>query len=113
MFSCTRVQNIWKHIGIILNLDITWSHIILGLNENDGTSIFNKTRNNIITIAAYSIYATWVKCGNDKENFKYIDLNQKVQSYFIWYQSLYKHFKKQDKWFQIFFMFMDKIIHLL
>ena len=103
MFSCTRDKKIWKNIGIILNLDITWSHIISGLNENDGACTFNKTRNNIITIAAYSIDATWVKCGNDKENFKYIDLNKKVQSYCIWYQSQYKHLKKQDKWFEIFF----------
>ena len=28
------------------------------------------------------IYATWVKCGNDKDKFTHIDLNKKVKSWF-------------------------------
>ena len=51
--------------------------------------------------------------GNDKDKFKYIDINKKVKSYLIWHQSLYKHFEKQHKWFEFCLMLIDKIINLL
>ena len=106
-FSCTRVQNMWRLL--ILNLHITWSHIFLGLilNENDGTCNFNKTGNNIITNAAYSIYATWVKCGNDKEDVKYIDLI--ILFGIKFYTNISKNKINGSKYF---FMYIGKIIKL-
>ena len=76
LFECDRVKNIWKRVGEILKLDISWHHIVLGLDEINAKQI-NVTRNNIITIITYSIYALWVKCGETKESFKYLNITKK------------------------------------
>ena len=73
LFDCKRVKCIWEKAGESLKLDITWSHIILGLDEIYAKEI-NQSRNNIISIISCSIYATWVKCGDTKESFKYQNL---------------------------------------
>ena len=56
LFECDREKNIWKIVGEILKLNINWHHIVLGLDEINAKQI-NVTRNNIITIITYSIYA--------------------------------------------------------
>ena len=76
LFECDRVKNVWKRVGEILKLDISWHHIVLGLDEINAKQI-NVTRNNIITIITYSIYALWVKCGETKESFKYLNITKK------------------------------------
>ena len=32
LFECERVKNIWKRVGEILKLNISWHHIVLGLD---------------------------------------------------------------------------------
>ena len=75
LFECDRVKHVWKRVGEILKLDISWHHIVLGLDEINAKQI-NVTRNNIITIITYSIYALWVKCGETKESFKYLNITK-------------------------------------
>ena len=75
-------------------MDVTWSHVILGLNEIYAKEI-NQSRNNIISIICYSIYATWVKCGDTKESFKYQNLTLCVTNYLIYCLNLFKMFNSK------------------
>ena len=75
LFSCKRINDIWKTVGTILKLDIKWCHIVLGLTENNDL-ILNKARNNILTIIAYAIYKSLVVIDDNKSNYKYNNILQ-------------------------------------
>ena len=45
-----------------MKLNMKWQHNVLGLEEVTAEKL-NKARNNIITMTAYYVYSTWVKCG--------------------------------------------------
>ena len=91
-------------------LDIKWCHIILGLNENNDL-IINKARNNILTIIAYAIYKSWVVIDDNKVNYKYIDISQKIkQSLFIYVNIYTITFLYDKKWFKVFKSLTEKII---
>ena len=94
LFYCSRIQHMWKLIGICLKLDIRWFHIIIGLNED---SSFNIARNNIISIIVYSIYLLWVKCGNTKSDFKHCNVLNNLKSCLLFYQNIYKEFLNKEK----------------
>ena len=60
-------------MGQVIRVNIKWKHLVIGLDERF-SEIMNKAKNMIITIVAYSIFAGWVKCGESKESFKYINI---------------------------------------
>ncbi len=66
LFECPRVNNIWVLIGSILQVNITYKHIVIG-NEPD--SDFIKNRNLLISYIAYAIYKHWVQSENNIHNF--------------------------------------------
>ena len=102
LFECTRVKNIWKRVGEILKVDISWHHIVLGLDEVN-TKQINVTRNNIITIITYSIYALWVKYGETKESFKHLNITKNVHNYLHYYVKIFQNFSKKEEWFTLFY----------
>ena len=70
LYEHSRVKGSWKKVGEILKLNILWHHIASGLIKKIAEQM-NKTRNNILSIITCAIFATWVKCGDTKENLKY------------------------------------------
>ena len=66
LFNCPRVNNIWQLISSILQVNITYKHIVVG-NEPD--SDFIKNRNLLISYVTYAIYKHWVQSENNLHNF--------------------------------------------
>ena len=68
LFECKRIQALWELLGEVLKVNITWKHIVIGIND---TNINSQVINMTISIAAYSIYCSWYKCsisGTQYEN---------------------------------------------
>ena len=105
LFECDRVKTIWKRVGEILKLDISWQHIVLGLDEINAKQI--------ITIITYSIYALWVKCGDTKESFKYLNIAKNVHNYMHYYMKMFQNFSKKEKWFTLFYKWVQDILHIV
>ena len=68
----------------------------LGLLE-DGQDI-NKARNNIISIIAYSIYISWVKCDESKMSYKYINIGKNIVNSINHYDNMYKKIVLKLPW---------------
>ena len=60
IFECANVQNIWKILGVIINFDIQWKHVVIGfcLESNEKVSILN----NIMSFIACRIYKFKMFC---------------------------------------------------
>ena len=60
IFQCANVQNIWKILGVIINFDIQWKHVVIGfcLESNEKVSILN----NILSFIACRIYKFKMFC---------------------------------------------------
>ena len=112
LFECDRVKNIWKRAGEILKLDTSWHHVVLGLDEINAKQI-NITRNNIITIITYSIYALWVKCGEIKESFKYLNITKNVHIYLHYCMKIVQNFSKKEEEFTLFYKWVQDILHII
>jgi exonuclease III len=72
LWECPSVSNMWISVGQILNIDITWQHIVTGYQ-------LNKTLNPIITLIAYTVYKKFQK---EKEYtvMQYDDINVYMKS---------------------------------
>ena len=112
LYECSRVKCLWEKVGEILKLKILWHHLVLGLNENNAEQI-NKTRNNILSIIVYAIFATWVKCGDRKENFKYLNLETNVCNYLSNYTNVFKRFDIKLTWFVKYYSYVEMILNKL
>ena len=112
LFLCPRIRNIWLSIGEILQIDIKWKDIVLGLNDNNTINI---ARNNIFTVLAFAIYSTWVKHHQPDQQTAYseVGIQRCVISYLLMYKSIFKNFKYPRKWFSIFERYTTKIITTL
>ena len=76
LFLCPRIRTIWTMVSQTLKIDLCWENIVFGLNENN---LINIARNNVITIVAYAIYASFIKyCEND---YYTININNMVNNY--------------------------------
>ena len=96
LFLCGRVQNIWKKVGTAFKVDLRWHHLIVGFDETHA-DIINKTRNLIITIVMFAIFASWVKSGDSKENYKYINLCFSVKIYLGHYLNIFSLFSHKKR----------------
>ncbi len=66
IYECPRAKNLWKIVGTVLQLDISYRHIILG---NMVTNKIIYCRNLLLSYVAYGIYKFWVMSENNKVNF--------------------------------------------
>ncbi len=67
LFECIHINNIWAIVGSILNINITYKHIIIGTL---GKSEYVQARNLVINYIAYSIYKMWIMSENNIINLK-------------------------------------------
>ena len=111
LYECHRVKCLWKKVGEILKLNILWHHIVLGLDENNAEKI-NKSRNNIISIIAYAIFATWVKSGETKENFQYQNLEITILNYLSHYMNIFKRFDVKLNWFKKYCSYVELLVDM-
>ena len=66
-YECKRISDIWKCIGDILEIKITWKKIVVGYSDDNIHCYF---RNLIFSIILYAIFKFWMN-GLEEEN-KYI-----------------------------------------
>ena len=60
LYECGNVKDIWLILGTVLNIDIAWKHILLGLyNECIENVMF---LNNVISFVALKIYKFKMFC---------------------------------------------------
>ena len=57
-FECDNVNNMWKEIGLILNCNIKWWHIVLGAR---GDNVYVKFRNLLYNVIVYALFKNWCK----------------------------------------------------
>lgn len=112
LFDCLRLQPIWLSIGQVLQIQLQWKDIVIGLNENNTVNI---AKNNILTIVAFSIYATWVKFHQPNQDiiYKQVNLHECIRNYLIYYNKIYKQFDTNKEWYNIFNVFTNKVIAIL
>ena len=110
-FYCNRTKRIWEEISYALKLNLTYKHLALGLDE-DAMQNVNTARNNVISVIAYGIYCTWVKCEDSKQSYKYISLNQSVKHYIYHYNCIFQASETKRPWFNIFNTYCNKILSL-
>ena len=83
LYECSIVYDLWRKIGNIINCEITWKHIVLGIR---GTGIRCSAYNIMITIIAYTVYSTWVKHINkDKTINSHVSLYQGCKNNILFY----------------------------
>jgi len=83
LYECSMVYDLWRKISNIINCEITWKHIVLGIR---GTGIRCSAYNIMITIVAYTIYSTWVKQINkDKAINSHVSLYQCCKNKILFY----------------------------
>jgi hypothetical protein len=71
LFECERIQSVWHMLSKAMKCEVSWKHIVIGVR---GISQVCSSYNIIIAITAYTIYAEWVKCINNRKPFKEINL---------------------------------------
>ena len=101
IFSCERVNHIWKKVGEIIHLNITWKNLVIGFSELDE---FAKTRMQLFSIIAYSIYKQWVISNNTDRNYRHINLDIEVHNeikFYIMITSKLAKFAKVNELLQI------------
>ena len=87
MYSCENVKEIWNLLGISLNIDLKWKHIIIGFYHEDNIKV--KTLNNLISFTALKLYKFKMLCriDNKQETVLNIRMNLKMKLLF-WYNVL-------------------------
>ena len=76
-FDCPMVQHMWKKMGILLKMDITWRRIILGYSKENIHCIF---RNLYFSVVLYALYKLWLKGIEDKQYYLFGSL---TRAYFL------------------------------
>ena len=97
LFQCNRVKTIWNKVGTLLKVDLSWKHIVIGLHEEAEKDI-NTVRNNILSIIAYSIYISWVKCDDSKCTYKFVNIDKNVKNYLNHYYYMYDIILVKKPW---------------
>ena len=97
LFQCNRVKTIWNKVGTLLKVDLSWKHIVIGLHE-EGEKDINTVRNNILSIIAYSIYISWVKCDDSKCTYKFVNIDKNVKNYLNHYCYMYNIILVKKPW---------------
>ena len=87
IYSCENVKEIWNLLGISLNIDLKWKHIIIGFYHEDNIKV--KTLNNLISFTALKLYKFKMLCriDNKQETVLNIRMNLKMKLLF-WYNVL-------------------------
>ena len=111
LFICNRVEGIWKDIGSALKMKLSYKHIILGLDQ-ENVHFVNSARNTIISIVAYAIYCTWVKCEDSKQSYRFIKLKQSIKNYLNNYKCLFQACKIKLPWFYCFNLYCKNIVSM-
>ncbi len=102
IFDCPRVQNLWQAISTILQVNISYKHIIIG---NVVSNDYIASRNLVISYITYGIYKFWILAENKKLKFDTESLHRFVKKD-LFKRSTYN----SDK---IFIMLVDKIFNSL
>lgn len=81
LYDCAIVNEIWKRISVIINCDLKWKHIVVGIR---GTGTRCHAYNMVITIIAYTFYSLWVRELN-KERINCVNLYQCCRNSLLFY----------------------------
>lgn len=76
-YDCSRIQTMWQKIGLAINIDIKWRHIVLGFTLDIVT---HKVRNILFKIILYAIFKTWAQSIENDVRYKTYKA--------VWYQIL-------------------------
>ena len=87
LFRCSRVYNIWKHLGESLQLNVKLKHVIFGLNCN---IMPESNRHLCIVIVSFIIYAMWCKCSVEKINYALVNLKTDIRQQLLFYLSVFE-----------------------
>ena len=108
LFKCERINDVWNKVGQVIRVNIKWKHLVIGLDERY-SEIMNKAKNMIITIVVYSIFAGWVKCGESKESFKYINIWNNALSKLNLYLKIFSEFVHKLLWYSKFNKLIEEL----
>ena len=88
LYECGNVKDIWLILDTVLNIDITWKHILLGFcNECNENVIF---LNNVISFVALKIYQFEMFCQLEQlDESEHINIQFHLKrSLKLWYNTL-------------------------
>ena len=106
LFRCQRVQELWKKISIILNLDISWKRLILGYQEASEKCI---SIERLLSTVMYLIFKNWILKKNGKKEPFVEDLCQFVKVELNFKEKLQTHMKEKI----IKYKFLKKVVEKL
>ena len=70
LYDCEKINNIWKKVSTILNVNIKWKILVIGLME---ISKRNSMYNVVLTIICKAIFEQWAKNSEEDEKLKNIN----------------------------------------
>ena len=108
LFKCERINDVWNKVGQVIRVNIKWKHLVIGLDERY-SEIMNKAKNIIITIVVYSIFTGWIKCGESKESFKYINIWNNALSKLNLYLKIFSEYVHKLLWYSKFNKLIEEL----
>ena len=78
LFDCLRVNAIWKKISDLLNFNIKWEHVIIGMSTAIPTSAEKHFYNIVMSITAYAIFKENSHCKFTESCYESINLEHAV-----------------------------------
>ena len=72
----------WKNVSQLLGTNVTWKHIVIGMEEmNHNAQIINVC----VSIIAFSIFSIWIKCSLSDIKYEKVQIQNCIQSRLVYY----------------------------
>ena len=89
LFECSRIKCLWEKIALIVDIPISWKHIICGFPKYDvGTKL--KRFNLFVTIVAYSIFKENSRCKFEMLDYSKVNIELRVMTNLLFYENVVK-----------------------
>ena len=87
LFSCTRIQTIWRNVSKTLKFEISWKVLVCGFIDRDITEKL-EFLNLIITILMYSIFKQNSMCKFDQVSYATKNVQENMRLYLCYYKNI-------------------------
>ena len=87
LYDCNRIKLIWKNISNVLNIDVTWKHLVCGFVVQD---ISDKVLfyNTLFVIILYAIFKCNNNCKHENVSYSEMDIMLSVKRNLVHYKNV-------------------------
>jgi len=89
LFDCDRVNVIWNDVSKIVNTEIKWENIVVGMITSDCDNSSKSFVNVLISIVAYALFKENSHCKFGNLDFKKVNLKEAAQRNIMFYSYIF------------------------